>query len=92
MKVQKNKLNFTGFVNAQEINKAVVSSSKGGVYIDSPLNRKLGRVGMPYKKEDIKKDKEDKEKKESEKVEIEDHIVQGAASHSNILNDLKGSR
>lgn len=41
-KIKAPKLNFEGFI---EIKKAYTE----GVYADSPLNRKLGRVGMSYK-------------------------------------------
>ena len=40
--IKNNKINFKGFKN---IEKAYTE----GVYADSPLNRKLGRVGMSYK-------------------------------------------
>lgn len=47
MKIQSKKLNFSSFKNVKEV-------EKSAVYVDSPLNRKLGRVGMPYKKSEKK--------------------------------------
>ena len=55
------------FRNLQEINKAYTE----GIYSDSPLNRKLGRVGMTYQ---AYADKINKEKSENstKKEEVKD--------------------
>lgn len=51
--LRKKGLNLSGFVNINNVHEV----EKGGVYIDSPLNRKLGRVGQPYKKSDKQEEK-----------------------------------
>lgn len=51
--LRKKGLNLSGFVNINNVHEI----EKGGVYIDSPLNRKLGRVGQPYKKSDKQEEK-----------------------------------
>lgn len=51
--LRKKRLNLSGFINVNNIHEV----EKGGVYIDSPLNRKLGRVGQPYKKSDKQEEK-----------------------------------
>lgn len=51
--LRKRGLNLSGFVNVNNIHEV----EKGGVYVDSPLNRKLGRVGQPYKKSDKQEEK-----------------------------------
>ena len=43
MKIQSHKLNFSSFKNVKEV-------EKSAVYVDSPLNRKLGRVGNALQK------------------------------------------
>lgn len=51
--LRKKGLNLSGFVNINNVHEI----EKGGVYVDSPLNRKLGRVGQPYKKSDKQEEK-----------------------------------
>lgn len=46
------------------------SFSQGGVYKDNATNRKLGRVGQPYKK-DVSEKKNEKEDKEKYKVVVD---------------------
>jgi hypothetical protein len=46
VRIEKRYLNLQGF-NISEIEKA----EKSGFYSDNFINRKLGRVGMPWKKE-----------------------------------------
>lgn len=67
MKIQSHKLNFSSFKNVKEV-------EKSAVYVDSPLNRKLGRVGMPYKKSEKKKDVKDEDfiEEKIDKVTYED--------------------
>ena len=47
MKIQSKKLNFSSFKNVTNV-KEVEEAAQEGIYADTPLNRKLGRVGMSY--------------------------------------------
>jgi len=40
-----------------------LTKSMGGVYVDNSKNRKLGRVGQPYKKETSSKEEKEENKK-----------------------------
>jgi hypothetical protein len=74
MKINKPKLNFTGF-------KYIEKAYTEGIYADSPLNRKLGRVGMTY----TAYAEYTQRKKEGEDVNIQDFKKSG----ENILNKNK---
>lgn len=65
LKIKQKALNLSSFGIINEVKEA--EKAADGVYVDSPLNRKLGRVGMPYKKGDAEKEGEgDEGKKENE--------------------------
>ena len=74
MRINKSKLNFTGF-------KYIEKAYTEGIYADSPLNRKLGRVGMTY----TAYAEYTQRKKEGEDVDIQDF----RKSSENILNRNK---
>lgn len=74
MRINKPKLNFTGF-------KYIEKAYTEGIYADSPLNRKLGRVGMTY----TAYAEYTQRKKEGEDVDIQDF----RKSSENILNRNK---
>lgn len=84
MKIQSHKLNFSSFKNVKEV-------EKSAVYVDSPLNRKLGRVGMPYKKIRKKKDVKDEDfiEEKIDKVTYED---KGNGVYSIDIKDVGGAQ
>ena len=72
----KKQLNLTGFSEIE----------KGGVYLDTYQNRKLGRVGMPYKKStDVRKNSEDKKEKKVDVSKMSDSKVISIIRRSEIV-------
>ena len=67
LKIIQKSLNLTSF-------KREVEKAAEGVYVDSPLNRKLGRVGMPYKKGDGEKGDKENDKDENNSKNFYENI------------------
>lgn len=84
LKIKQKSLNLTSF-GIKEVKET--EKAADGVYVDSPLNRKLGRVGMPYKKGDGEKEGEGGEGKKEKTTKV-DKVL----SKSKVLGEAKGDR
>lgn len=82
LNIKRNGLNFSSFLKAREVDETSLQEvEKAAVYVDNATNRKLGRVGQPYKKSE----KVNKEKNE-------DFKIGNILSKSEVLGKATGDR
>lgn len=68
----------------------LVKAYTEGIYSDTPLNRKLGRVGMSYKQYKEKFQEEDKETNKEKNNQSKKAKVQKILNDTKLLKKLKG--
>lgn len=83
-------INLSGFKNLRNDNETVEVKpvEKAAVYVDNAANRKLGRVGQPYKKSETKKEN----KGEEGTPEIKNTKLNRVLANSKVLGKAEGAR
>lgn len=87
LNIKRKNLNFSGFSNIKEVDEIeeLQTIEKASVYVDNSTNRKLGRVGQPYKKGN-------KQKGDSEGEAFEERFGSVIDNYTTTLKDASGER